>query len=156
MRLRLVAIGKLKTSPESDLVADYTQRFNKLGRSLVLGPMQLIELEDRRSIGKSHEASLILRAIPEDTILVALDEKGAQTSSVAFASFLAAHSTDGHKSMTFVIGGANGLHASVTERCSHLLSFGKMVWPHKLVRVMLTEQLYRAATILAGTPYHRP
>ncbi|MBT8410250.1 MAG: 23S rRNA (pseudouridine(1915)-N(3))-methyltransferase RlmH, partial [Octadecabacter sp.] len=78
-----------------------------------------------------------------------------QMTSPDFAKALAALRDDGQQSLALCIGGADGLHPDLRDKAQMSLSFGKMVWPHMLVRVMLAEQLYRAASILAGTPYHR-
>ena len=77
-------------------------------------------------------------------------------SSTDFATRLARWRDAGLQDVAFLIGGADGIDKSLSERADTTLSFGKMVWPHLLARVMLAEQLYRAATILAGGPYHRP
>lgn len=87
--------------------------------------------------------------------MVALDERGKIKTSPEFAQDLARWRDDGRQDIAFVIGGADGIDPALRARCDAALSFGKMVWPHMLVRVMLTEQLYRAASILAGAPYHR-
>ena len=92
---------------------------------------------------------------PPVRCLVVLDERGRQISSPDFASLLAGWRDGGRQDAAFVIGGADGLAPALRERANFALSFGAMVWPHALVRVMLAEQLYRAATILAGGPYHR-
>ena len=76
-------------------------------------------------------------------------------ASPDFAARLGRWRDDGRPDATFLIGGADGLDPALVARADVVLSFGAMVWPHMLVRVMLAEQLYRAATILAGGPYHR-
>ena len=155
MLIKIIAVGRLKASAEGSIMHDYVQRFNKLGKNIGLGPIEHNELDDRRKGGKLCEAKLILRATQKSKILIALDERGQQLSSPDFASMLAAYRDHSDKGLAFVIGGADGLHLSVTDRCAKSLSFGKMVWPRILARVMLAEQLYRAANILTETPYHR-
>ena len=86
---------------------------------------------------------------------VLLDERGKLMSSPEFAALLARWRDGGRQDVAFVIGGADGIDPSLRARADFSLSFGKMVWPHMLVRVMLAEQIYRAATILGGGPYHR-
>lgn len=136
------------------MVADYLDRFAKLGRGLGLPPVKLAELEDKRGGGMAAEAELLARAIPSGSAVIVLDERGEQPSSPDFAARMAAF-RDQARDICFVIGGADGIDPSLRDRAEWQISFGKMVWPHMLVRVMLTEQLYRAAAILAGTPYHR-
>ena len=155
MRVKIVAIGRLKSQPERVIFDDYRSRFNKLGKALGLGPLEIIELDDRKIMRKAVEVDLILRALSNDIYPIALDERGDQLNSPKFSQLLAQSRDAGHITLTFVIGGADGLHHSVLDRCKKSISLGAMVWPHVLARVMLSEQLYRAATILAGTPYHR-
>jgi 23S rRNA (pseudouridine1915-N3)-methyltransferase len=88
-------------------------------------------------------------------VLAALDERGRELNSPAFAALLRRTADAGAGDLAFAIGGANGLDPAFRDRADHVISLGRMVWPHLLARVMLAEQLYRAASILAGTPYHR-
>ena len=155
MRLHICATGRLRKGPERDLVDDYLTRFDRTGRGLALGPVELTEIEDRKGGGMAAEAALLERAIPAGAVLCVLDERGTVETSPKFAARLADWRDGGRTDIAFVIGGADGLHPDLRARADHALSFGKMVWPHMLVRVMLAEQLYRAASILAGTPYHR-
>ena len=101
------------------------------------------------------EAVILERAIPTGALIVTLDERGRQMSSPDLAGLLAKWRDGGRQDVAFVIGGADGIDPTLQARADESLSFGRMVWPHMLVRVMLAEQLYRAAQILAGTPYHR-
>lgn len=150
-----MAVGRLRRGPDLELISDYLERFNKTGRQLSLGPAEVVEVEDRKNGGKPGEAPLLLKAIPDGAHVIALEERGRVMSSPDFANQVARVRDGGSQDLCFVIGGADGLDPSVTQRADQLLSFGPMVWPHMLARVMLTEQLYRAASILAGSPYHR-
>ena len=154
MRIDIAAIGRLRKGPEAALVDDYLDRFARTGRGLGLPPIGVIEVEDRRGGGMAAEAELLLRAIPQGAALVMLDERGEQASSPDLAARLGRW-RDGARDVCFVIGGADGLDAALRSAADWQISFGRMVWPHLLVRVMVAEQLYRAATILAGSPYHR-
>ncbi|WP_299600032.1 23S rRNA (pseudouridine(1915)-N(3))-methyltransferase RlmH [uncultured Tateyamaria sp.] len=155
MRVHICAVGRLRGGPESDLVSDYVTRFDRTGRALGLGPLTLTEVEDRRGGGMAAEADLLRRALPKGAVLCCLDERGKVETSPAFAKRLSGWRDNGRGDVAFLIGGADGIDPSLRAEADHLLSFGAMVWPHMLVRVMLTEQLYRAASILAGSPYHR-
>jgi 23S rRNA (pseudouridine1915-N3)-methyltransferase len=155
MRLHLCAVGRLRAGPERGLVDDYLQRFDRAGRALGLGPAIEHQVEDKKHLGMAAEAALLERAVPQGAVLIALDERGRQVSSPEFAGFLAKWRDAGRQDMAFLIGGADGLAPELRARADDALSFGQMVWPHMLVRVMLAEQIYRAAQILAGTPYHR-
>jgi 23S rRNA (pseudouridine1915-N3)-methyltransferase len=151
IRTVIIAIGKQRRGPLGDLQALYAGRLNP--------PPAIVELEEKRSLPpaqlKPREAALILAALPQDSHLVALDEKGASWSSRDFAEHLRAWRDRGIATLAFAIGGADGLDAGVIERADAVVSLGAMTWPHLLVRGMLLEQLYRAQQILAGHPYHR-
>jgi 23S rRNA (pseudouridine1915-N3)-methyltransferase len=155
VRLKLCAVGRLRSGPERALVDEYLSRAGKTGRSLGLGPVDLAEIDDRKGGGPAAEAQLLSRALPDGAALVALDERGQSLSSPGFADQLALWRDRGRPAAAFVIGGADGLATDLRDRADLVLSFGAMVWPHMLARVMLAEQIYRATTILAGGPYHR-
>ena len=154
MKITLLAVGRLRKSPELTLIDDYLDRFAKTGRGLGLPPVQLVEVEDKRGGGMSAEAPLIDRAIPAGAYVVMMDERGEQPTSPEFAVRIGDLRDQG-RDICFVIGGADGLDPSLRARADWQISLGRMVWPHMLVRVMLAEQIYRATTILAGSPYHR-
>ena len=155
MRVHVCAVGRLRAGPERDLVDDYLQRFDRTGRALSLGPLVEHEVEDKRGGGMAAEAELLSRAVPSGAVMVTLDERGRVLSSPEFAEQIARWRDGGRQDLAFVIGGADGIDQGLRARADFSISFGAMVWPHMLVRVMLAEQLYRAAAILAGTPYHR-
>ena len=155
MRVSICAVGRLRAGPEHELIADYLQRFDRSGRALGLGPAKVLEVEDKKGGGIGAEAELLARTIPAGALLVVLDERGRVQSSPEFAAELAGWRDAGRQDLAFVIGGADGVAPALRDRADAALSFGRMVWPHMLVRVMLAEQLYRAASILAGAPYHR-
>ena len=155
MRVHVCAVGRLRTGPERALIDDYTTRFDRTGRAVGLGPLTISEIEARKGGGMAAEAALLTRAVPKGAVMVALDERGQVMGSPEFADRLAGWRDSGRGEVAFLIGGADGLAPDLRTRTDATLSFGRMVWPHMLVRVMLTEQLYRAAAILAGSPYHR-
>jgi len=155
MRVHLCAVGRLRAGPERDLVDDYVTRFDRTGRALGLGPLSQHEVEDKRGGGMEAEAELLARALPAGALLAVMDERGRVLSSPEFADQLAKWRDGGRQDVAFVIGGADGIAPALRDRADAAISFGPMVWPHMLARVMLTEQLYRAATILSGGPYHR-
>ncbi|NBO21496.1 MAG: 23S rRNA (pseudouridine(1915)-N(3))-methyltransferase RlmH [Rhodobacteraceae bacterium] len=148
-------LGRLRSGPERALYDDYAARFDKTGRALGLGPVALHEVEDKKSAGMGAEAELLSRALPSGALIACLDERGQVMTSPQFANQLERWRDAGWQDLAFVIGGADGIAPALRGRADFLLSFGAMVWPHMLVRVMLAEQLYRAANILSGGPYHR-
>ena len=155
MKVAICAVGRLRAGPEKDLCDDYLTRFDKTGRALGLGPARVIEVEDRKGGGMAAEAALLARAIPESAVLCVLDERGEAVTSPDFARRIGRWRDEGRAELALVIGGADGVDPGLRARADWALSLGPMVWPHMLVRAMLAEQLYRAASILAGAPYHR-
>ena len=155
MRVQICAVGRLRAGPERELIDDYLTRFDRTGRALGLGPATITEIDDRKGGGMAAEGALLHRAIPKGATVCALDERGKVMTSPEFATTIANWRDQGAGTVVFLIGGADGLDKSLRDQAQTRLSFGKMVWPHMLARVMLAEQLYRASTILAGGPYHR-
>ncbi len=155
MRVHLCVVGRLRAGPEADLVTDYLKRFDRTGRALGLGPAKIVEVEDKKGGGKPAEAALLRKAIPQGALICCMDERGQVMSSPDFANTLGKRRDQGTQDIAFVIGGADGIDPALVAEADMSLSFGKMVWPHMLARVMLTEQLYRAASILSNGPYHR-
>lgn len=155
MKLTLCVVGRLRAGPEKELIDDYLTRFDRTGRALGLGPVRVVEVEDRKGGGMAAEAALLRKAIPSGAAIIVLDERGKVMPSPKFAGRLADFRDAGRSEVALVIGGADGIDPSLRTQADLALSFGAMVWPHMLVRVMLAEQLYRAVSILAGSPYHR-
>jgi 23S rRNA (pseudouridine1915-N3)-methyltransferase len=153
MKIVIAAVGRLPRSPEADLVKMYVDRATAAGRALALGPVEVVEVEARKP-GKAAEAE-VLRPHLEDAHVIACDEHGQARASRAFAAELARLRDDGVRKVAFVIGGADGLDPALLALARGKLAFGPQTWPHALARAMLAEQVYRAVTILAGSPYHR-
>jgi len=159
MRLVVIAIGRLKQGPERELAERYRERFEDMGRKLGFRGLEIQEIAESRARDTgsriSEEAAAILAAIPEKSVLVALDERGDNIDSAAFARHLGRWRDEAVANTIFVIGGADGLSPDLQRKAKLRVAFGAATWPHQMVRVMLLEQVYRAATILAGHPYHR-
>ena len=153
MRIAIVAVGRLGRTPEAELSQSYAERGTVAGRALGLGPVEIVEVEARKP-GKAAEAEA-LRPHLAGAHVIACDEHGSPRRSRAFAAELAKLRDEGVRRTAFVIGGADGLEAELVAAADGVLAFGPQTWPHALARVMLSEQIYRAATILAGGPYHR-
>jgi len=159
MRLVVIAIGRLKQGPERELAERYQKRFDDIGRKLGFRGVEMVEIPESRARDAAtriaEEAAAILAATPEKSVLVTLDERGENTDSAAFARHLQRWRDQSVSSTIFVIGGADGLSPDLRRNGKLAIAFGAATWPHQMVRIMLMEQLYRAATILAGHPYHR-
>jgi 23S rRNA (pseudouridine1915-N3)-methyltransferase len=159
MRLIVIAVGRMKQGPERELADRYRKRFDEIGRKLGFRGLDIHEISESRAREApariTEEAAAITAAIPENSVLVALDERGEAIDSAALARHLGRFRDQSVANIVFVIGGADGLSPELRRKGKLGLAFGAATWPHQLVRVMLLEQLYRAATILAGHPYHR-
>lgn len=153
MKITLLCVGRLGKSPEAILAEDWVKRAAQVGRSHGLSAVELVELDARKG-GKSAEGEAILRRA-DDSTLIACDEHGEAFTSRAFTALLARLRDDGVHRAIFAIGGADGLDATVLRRAERRIAFGPQTWPHALARAMLAEQIYRAASLMAGTPYHR-
>jgi len=129
MRLLVIAIGRLKQGPERELAERYRERFHDIGRKLGFRGLEVVEIPESRARDTvsriAEEAAAISASIPVKSLLVALDERG------------------------------DSLSPDLRRMAKLRMAFGSATWPHQMVRVMLLEQIYRAATILAGHPYHR-
>ena len=153
MKIAVIAIGRLARSPETELVKLYLDRATASGRSLGLGPVEVIEVESRKP-GKPAEAEA-LRLHFADSHVIACDERGKARASRAFADEIGVLRDRGVRRLVFLIGGADGLDPDLVEAAQGTLAFGPQTWPHAMARAMLCEQIYRAVSILAGSPYHR-
>lgn len=160
MRLVIVSVGRLKAGPERDLASRYRERSVQAGRSLGFTGCDLIEIPESRARRAAdrcvEEAGAILAPIPAGSVLMAYDERGrADLPSEALAERVGQWRDGAKPALAVVIGGPDGLDASIRTRADLILSFGAATLPHGLVRVLVLEQIYRSLTILAGHPYHR-
>ncbi len=159
MRIVIAAVGRLKTGGERDLAEHYAARLDGAGRSVAIGPAAFAEILESRAatadLRRADEAQRLLKIAEGADTLAALDGRGKSLSSEAFARWLAERRDGGARAAAFLIGGPDGHGSQVLKAASLTLSLGAMTLPHGLARVVLAEQLYRAATILSGHPYHR-
>jgi 23S rRNA (pseudouridine1915-N3)-methyltransferase len=159
MRLIIISIGRLKQGPERELVERYRERFGDISRKLGFRGLDIHEISESRArdpaTRMSEEAAAMSAAIPERSTLVALDERGDNIESATFAGLLGRWRDEQVANGVFAIGGADGLSPELRRKAQLRMAFGAATWPHQMVRVMLLEQIYRAATILSGHPYHR-
>ena len=159
MRVVVVAVGRLKQGPERELAERYRERFDDIGRKLGFRGLEIHEIPESRArdatTRMAEEAAAISALLPEKYVLVALDEHGDNVDSAGFARHIGRWRDQSVANSIFVIGGADGLSPELQRKAKLRIAFGSATWPHQMVRVMLLEQIYRAATILAGHPYHR-
>jgi len=159
MQIVVIAVGRMKQGPERELADRYASRFNESGRRLGFRGLDIRELPESRARDPAQriaeEAEAIRNLLPDDTVLIALDERGDSIDSASFARHLGDWRDQSQAAAAFLIGGADGLSPELRRKAKLRIAFGRATWPHQLVRVLLLEQIYRAATILAGHPYHR-
>lgn len=136
------------------LARDYLERANGFGRKLGLA-FKLIEIESKPPGDMRREAAETLKATPDGAVCILLDERGESLGSRALADKVAGWRDQGRAALAFWIGGAEGAAQGLMDQAEMKLAFGRATWPHRLVRAMLAEQLYRASTILGHSPYHR-
>lgn len=150
MSITLLSIGKIKSGPEKSLIDEYVKR---LRWSLKIKELPQSN-HSSAAARKAEEAEKILSHIDDSHAVIALDERGDLPNTQKFADMVC-QKLDNAQTIIFVIGGADGLDETIRTRANHIIGFGAMTWPHKLVRVMLVEQLYRAWSLSQGHPYHR-
>lgn len=162
MKLILAAVGRLGDSPENRLARDYLSRAAQTGRPLGFSSADLLEIEPKKTarsqdvqLNKAREAEAIRAALGEGVCLVACDERGEALASREIARRFDKLKDAGERKLALLIGGADGLDAELVQSARFTLAFGPQTWPHALARVMLAEQMYRAVSLLAGSPYHR-
>lgn len=152
MNIKIIAVGKITCPSLRKLMDDYNRQCTWKITVHEIIPKKTMSIAQHN---KAYQAELIQALIPKNTTIILLDERGKNLSSQDLARDLEQYKNQGLSPLVFIIGGADGLDQSLYDRAHTILSFGKMTWPHKLVRLMLMEQLYRAEKIIAGHPYHR-
>ena len=153
MRLRLLAVGKDRSGLYAPAVADYVERIGHYAR------FELVEVpEARKHAGtpraRDEEGEAILRRVGARDRVVVLDERGKEHDSLELARRVGAW-TGGGRDVALVVGGADGLCEAVLARADETLALSRLTLPHRLARLVLVEQLYRAFTLLRGEPYHK-
>ena len=155
MKTTIIATGKLKERYWREACAEYVKRLAPYGA------LEIVELPDRDPAkggvarALQQEASAILKAVPAGAWVIALALEGRPVSSEELSARLDELKVSGHSRVCFVIGSSQGLAPEVLKRADEAISFGRITLPHNLARVVLLEQLYRAACISAGNPYHK-
>ncbi len=159
MRIQVGAVGRLKDGPERQLAELYLERANALGRNAGIGPLNIAEILESRAatadLRMADEAARLHTGLSEETVTVALDSSGRDIASEDLAALIGRWRDGGTATVAFLIGGPDGLSPEIKATAGYRLAFGRMTWPHRLVRIMLLEQVYRSVTILVNHPYHR-
>ncbi len=159
MRIVLICVGRLKAGAERELFERYFKRLTETARGVGLAGVDLREIDELRARRpedrREEEAAAIVAAAPAGDALIVLDERGESPTSEEWAADIGRARDAAQPVYAVVIGGPDGLSASLRAKARRVVSFGAMTWPHQLARVMASEQLYRAVSILSGHPYHR-
>lgn len=159
MKITILCVGKIKESFYRQAIDEYSKRLSKYCK------LEIIEVPDEKTPDKASqalenqikekEAERILEKIKDDTFVFTLEILGKRFTSESFASKVESLVIQGNSHITFIIGGSLGLHEKVLKRSNHSISFSDMTFPHQLMRVILTEQVYRAFRIINKEPYHK-
>lgn len=155
MRLKIVAVDKLRDSSYRALTRDYLSRLEHYTNVEMLEVKSASRRASDAGEVKRIEGEDLLAAVEDEQIIVALDERGKSMTSKELASWLNDEMVGGTRSIAFIVGGANGLDRAVRKRARKVVSLSAMTMPHEMARMFLAEQLYRAMTILRGEPYHK-
>lgn len=159
MKIKIVTVGKLKEKYLKDGIEEYSKRISRFAT------VEMIELADEKTPDRASdsenekildlEGNRIISKIGDREFVIVLAIEGKTLSSEEFSKQLEQASINGYSTLTFVIGGSLGLSPQVKKRANLFLSFGRLTLPHQLMRLVLTEQIYRAFTIQQGSPYHK-
>ena len=159
MKIKIVTVGKLKEKYLKDGIEEYSKRISRFA------PVEMIELADEKTPDRASdsenekildlEGNRIISKIGDREFVIVLAIEGKTLSSEEFSKQLEQASINGYSTLTFVIGGSLGLSHQVKKRANLSISFGRLTLPHQLMRLVLTEQIYRAFTIQQGSPYHK-
>lgn len=153
MKIHLIAVSRIKRGPERELVDDYIDRAAKMGAGLGVREVKEIEVEAGGS--QAQECERLQAKIPDGAHVILFDETGKDVGSIEFSSSLEKRKDQGCPAVVFLIGGADGYTEEMKDAYPDKIRMGRLTWPHKLVRVLAAEQIYRALSLMAGTPYHR-
>ena len=155
LKIRIICLGKFKEKAYLELEKEFLKRLSPFAKVKVV---ELAEVayrsEDSAVKAKQKEAELVVKQLPEDGIVILLEEKGQERDSVAFAEFLERIGGLGQE-IVFVLGSGIGLHESLKDYSNYTISLSKLTFPHNMARVLLEEQIYRACTIIAKKQYHK-
>ena len=154
MKIKLIYIGKEDSAELSPAVQNYVNKIKFYVPFEVEAIPYLKNTKLAVEEQKKQEGLLFLKKIESSDFVVLLDEHGKELTSVAFSQFLQQQMVRGTKRLVFLIGGAYGFSESIYERGNYKISLSQMTFPHILTRLIFSEQLYRAMTILKGEPYH--
>lgn len=159
MRITVCAVGRLKRAPEAELCSDYLARAEKLGRQVGISKAEIVEIPEAQdaqaNARKTQEAAALTARLSQGAMIICLDENGQLVDSKEFSRIIRDATDGGTSELAFLVGGPDGLGADLLSVATKTLCFGRMTWPHRLARVMLLEQIYRAVTLMVNHPYHR-
>ena len=155
MKIKLIAVGKTDSNAIEGLYNEYIKRLSRMGDfSLEIIP----DVKNTKNLSqveqKTREGEAILSSVSSTDIVILLDERGREYTSMEFAAYLQKHMNSGIRTLCFVIGGPYGFSDAVYNRANGKISLSRMTFSHQMIRLFFIEQIYRAHTIMAGLPYH--
>ena len=155
MKIQLINIGKPHDETLKTAIEDFTKRINNYYATewLIIPSIKNAASLPETEL-KKQEGKIMLSKIAKDDFVILLDESGKQLTSTELANFIAQKATAGIRSLIFLIGGAYGVSEEIKQRANFIWSLSKLIFPHKIVRLILAEQVYRACTILRNEKYH--
>lgn len=155
LKIKIICLGKFKEKAHAELENEYLKRLRPFAKVKVVELSEIpYRSTDAAEKAKEKEAALIVKQLPDDGIVILLEEKGQKRDSVEFAKFLERIGGLGQE-IVFVLGSGIGLHSSLKEYSNYTISLSDLTFPHNLARILLEEQIYRACTILSGKEYHK-
>lgn len=152
MKINIVCVGKIKENFFTDAIKEYSKRISRFAELKIIEVDEESKQSNLEQKSKLEGEKLLAKCAG---VIVALDGCGKMLSSVEVSNFIQTKKNQGNSTISFVIGGSNGLSQEVLSKADLVLSFGKITFPHQLFRVVLIEQIYRALTIIEGLPYHK-
>jgi 23S rRNA (pseudouridine1915-N3)-methyltransferase len=153
MEIKLIVVGKTKSSELVRLINEYVKRINFYKKFKIIEVNSLKSKKNSEKEIKKFEGEKILINIKKNELIFLLDENGKSFNSRKFADFLS-NKFKTNKSIVFVVGGANGFSNEIKQKSNEIISLSEMTFSHQIIRLFFTEQIYRAFTILNNHPYH--
>lgn len=144
--IKILCVGKIKENYLNDLIQDYKTRITKYHK------IEIIEIKDTNI---NNESNKILESINDKDFNICMDINGKEYTSIELSNIIDNAFTNGYGTITFIIGGSDGINEFVKNKCNLRLSFSKLTFPHGLFRGILLEQIYRSFKILNNESYHK-
>lgn len=153
MEIKLIVVGKTKSSELVRLINEYVKRINFYKKFKIIVVSSLKSKKNSEKEIKKIEGENVLKSVKKNELIFLLDENGKSFNSRKFADFLS-NKFKTNKSIVFVVGGAHGFSNEIKQKSNEIISLSEMTFSHQIIRLFFSEQLYRALTIINNHPYH--